>query len=98
MSTSTVNLNIRMEKNLKEQLDELCKELGLTTSTAINIFAKAMVRKQALPFKLSLNTENKKTLKAIQNVEAGKNLSRKFKSVDELMEDLNAWNPIWKKL
>ncbi len=90
MSTSTVNLNIRMEKNLKEQLDELCKELGLTTSTAINIFAKAMVRKQALPFKLSLNTENKKTLKAIQNVEAGKNLSRKFKSVDELMEDLNA--------
>lgn len=90
MSTSTVNLNIRMEKNLKEQLDELCKELGLTTSTAINIFAKAMVRKQALPFKLALNTENKKTLKAIQNVEAGKNLSRKFKSVDELMEDLNA--------
>ena len=90
MSTSTVNLNIRMEKNLKEQLDELCKELGLTTSTAINIFAKAMVRKQALPFKLSLNSENKKTLKAIQNVEAGKNLSRKFKSVDELMEDLNA--------
>ncbi len=90
MSTSTVNLNIRMEKNLKEQLDELCKELGLTTSTAINIFAKAMVRKQALPFKLSLNTENKKTLKAMQNVEAGKNLSRKFKSVDELMEDLNA--------
>lgn len=90
MSTSTVNLNIRMEKNLKEQLDELCKELGLTTSTAINIFAKAMVRKQALPFKLSLNTENKKTLKAIQNVEAGKNLSRKFKSVDELIEDLNA--------
>ena len=90
MSTSTVNLNIRMEKNLKEQLDELCKELGLTTSTAINIFAKAMVRKQALPFKLSLNTENKKTLKAIQNVEDGKNLSRKFKSVDELMEDLNA--------
>lgn len=90
MSTSTVNLNIRMEKKLKEQLDELCKELGLTTSTAINIFAKAMVRKQALPFKLSLNTENKKTLKAIQNVEAGKNLSRKFKSVDELMEDLNA--------
>ena len=63
MSTSTVNLNIRMEKNLKEQLDELCKELGLTTSTAINIFAKAMVRKQALPFKLSLNTENKKNIK-----------------------------------
>ena len=29
MSTSTVNLNIRMEKNLKEELDKLCKELDL---------------------------------------------------------------------
>ena len=51
MPTSTVNLNIRMDKNLKA---------------------------------------NKKTLKAIQNVEEGKSLSRKFISVYELMEDLNA--------
>lgn len=90
MTTSTVNLNIRMDKNLKEDLDALCKELGLTTSTAINIFAKAMVRKQALPFKLSLHNENKKTLKVMKNIEEGKNLSRKFTSVEELMEDLNA--------
>lgn len=90
MTTTTVNLNIRMDKNLKDELDALCKELGLTTSTAINIFAKTMVRKQALPFKLSLGTDNKKTLKAIQNVEEGKNLSRKFSSIEELMEDLNA--------
>ena len=72
MSTATVNLNIRMEKNLKEELDKLCKELGLTTSTAINIFAKAMVRKQALPFKLDLKQKKKKPLKEIQNEKQGK--------------------------
>lgn len=33
-----------------------------------------------------LNTE---TLEAIQNVEVGKNLSKKFKSVEELMNELN---------
>ena len=33
-----------------------------------------------------LNTE---LLDAIQNVEAGKNLSKKFKSIEELMYDLN---------
>ena len=33
-----------------------------------------------------LNTE---TLEAIQNVEVGKNLSKKFKSVKELMNELN---------
>lgn len=33
-----------------------------------------------------LNTE---TLEAIQNVEVGKNLNKKFKSVKELMNELN---------
>ena len=33
-----------------------------------------------------LNTE---TLDAIQNVEAGKNISKNFKSIEELMNDLN---------
>ena len=32
---------------------------------------------------------NNELLDAIQNVEAGKNLSKKFKSIDELMYDLN---------
>lgn len=32
---------------------------------------------------------NTKTLEAIQNVEVGKNLSKKFKSVKELMNELN---------
>lgn len=32
---------------------------------------------------------NTKTLEAIQNVEVGKNLSKKYKSVKELMNELN---------
>ena len=32
---------------------------------------------------------NKETLEVIANVEAGKNLSKNFKSVDELMDNLN---------
>ena len=34
------NLCIRMDENLKKQFDHLCDELGLTMSTAINIFVK----------------------------------------------------------
>ena len=36
------NLCIRMDENLKKQFDHLCDELGLTMSTAINIFVKKM--------------------------------------------------------
>ena len=33
---------------------------------------------------------NEETLKSIENIEKGKNLSKRFTSVEELMEDLNA--------
>ncbi len=49
------NVNIRMDDSLKQQFDTLCNELGLTMSTAINIFAKTMVRQQGIPFEVSLD-------------------------------------------
>ncbi len=84
------NINIRMDENLKQQFDHLCTELGLNMSTAFNIFAKTMVRQQKIPFEVALNTPNAETLAAIDDVNHGRNLSRSFHSVEELMEDLNA--------
>ncbi len=90
MSQLTTNVNFRMDKDLKIQLERLCNELGLNMSTAFNIFAKTMVRQQRIPFDVGIETPNAKTLKAMENVEKGINLSRRFSSVKDLMEDLNA--------
>jgi len=49
------NVNIRMDENLKQQFDRLCNELGLTMSTAFNVFAKTMVRQQRIPFDVALD-------------------------------------------
>lgn len=84
------NVNIRMDENLKKQFDYLCNELGLNMTTAFNIFAKAMVRQQKIPFEVSLDIPNSETLSAIDDVNHGRNLSKTFHSVSELMEDLNA--------
>ena len=84
------NVNIRMEENLKQQFEYLCNELGLNMSTAFNVFAKTMVRQQRIPFEISLNSPNSETIAAIEDVNQGRNLSRPFHSVAELMEDLNA--------
>ena len=43
-------LSIRMDTELKNQLDALCADVGMTTSTAINMFARAFVRERRLPF------------------------------------------------
>ncbi len=84
------NVNIRMDETLKQQFDHLCNELGMNMSTAFNIFARTMVRQQKVPFEISLDVPNAETLAAIDDVNHGRNLSRTFHSVEELMEDLNA--------
>lgn len=77
-------------RRLKKQFDKLCKELGLNMTTAFNIFAKTVVRQQRIPFELSLDIPKSETLAAIDDVNKGRNLSKTFHSVEELMEDLNA--------
>ena len=43
-----------------------------------------------IPFDVRAEIPSGETLRAIENVENGRNLSRSFSSVAELMEDLNA--------
>lgn len=84
------NINIRIDENLKKQFDKICDDLGLTMSTAINMFAKAMIRHQGIPFEVSIRTLNKETIEAIEDIENGKNLSKVYEDLDEMFEDLNA--------
>lgn len=55
-------------------------------STAFNMFAKAMVRKNGIPFEVSLKTPNAETLKAIEDVNNHRNLIGPFKSAKEAIE------------
>ena len=84
------NVNIRIDADLKKDFDHLCNELGLNMSTAFNIFAKAMVRQQKIPFEVGLDVPNAETIAAIDDVNHERNLSKQFHSVADLMEDLNA--------
>ena len=84
------NVNIRMDENLKRAFDAICGALGMSMTTAVTIFAKTVVREQRIPFEIALHTPNEETRAAIDDVNDGKELSRKFHSVQELMEDLNA--------
>ncbi|MBT9155771.1 MAG: hypothetical protein DDT37_00739 [Firmicutes bacterium] len=54
----TTNLNIRMDKKLKEQAEQLFSELGMNMTTAFTIFARQAVRQGKIPFEISLNPYN----------------------------------------
>ena len=90
MMSTTRTINLRVDSDLKSSAEAIFAELGLPTSTAINIFLKTVVRYGGIPFDMRLSSANKETLQAIDDVNHHRGLSRKFSSVDELMEDLNA--------
>lgn len=83
-------INIRVDNGLKEKADKVLDELGLSMTTALTIFLKAVVRTQSIPF--SIEIPNKETLKAFDEVEqisSGKVKAKKYSSVADLKKDLN---------
>lgn len=48
------SINFRMDEELKKQMEETCKELGMTMTTAFIIFAKKMSREKRIPFEVSV--------------------------------------------
>ena len=63
---ATTNLNIRTDKAIKDQAEIIFNELGLNMTTAINIFLKAVIRDQGIPFELKLKVPNDTTVASIE--------------------------------
>lgn len=59
-------------------------------TTFFTISAKQAIREQRIPFNISMDIPSTDTIKAMEEVRNGVNLSRGFTSVKDLMEDLNA--------
>ena len=63
---TTTNLNIRTDKEIKEQADKIFSELGLNMTTAINMFLRTTIRENGIPFSLKLEAPNDITIAAIE--------------------------------
>lgn len=53
MPRNDVQLTIRVDKGLKENAENLFSHIGLSMSTAINVFLRKSVEENAIPFILS---------------------------------------------
>ena len=87
---ASTNVTIRMDKDLKNQADELFSVLGLSFSTAVGVFCRQAVMRGRIPFELTADRPNPETLAAINDVNNHRNLSKAYDNIDELMRDLNA--------
>lgn len=85
------NLNIRTDKEIKEKSDKIFSELGLTMTSAINMFLRATIRENGIPFSLKLDVPNDTTKAAI---EEGRKIAydkdvRGYNSIDDLRKALD---------
>ena len=62
----TTNLNIRIDKDIKEQAEGIFNELGMNMTTAVNIFLRTAIREHGIPFELKLDVPNETTVAAIE--------------------------------
>ena len=48
------SLNVKIDRSIKTEADVIANAMGMTLSTAINIFVRQMVNERAIPFKVQV--------------------------------------------
>ena len=81
---ATVTTSIKVDPEIKAESQALFERLGLSWSTAINLFLRQAIREQAIPFRVGETTYNEETLRAIQETQRGINLNGPYHSVAEM--------------
>ena len=72
--TKTATVRARIEPNLKTDVENLFKKLGLSPTEAINLFYRQVKMTKGLPFNVVI--PNKTTEKVFNDTDAGRNLIR----------------------
>ncbi|MBP3538706.1 MAG: type II toxin-antitoxin system RelB/DinJ family antitoxin [Oscillospiraceae bacterium] len=49
----TVNVNFKLDADVKKQMEQACSEMGLTMSAAFTVFAYKVARERRIPFELN---------------------------------------------
>ena len=68
-TTTTIPVQIRVDKATKEQATELFKELGTDMSGAVNMFLKQCLRVDGLPFSVKRTRYSDELLEAMDEAE-----------------------------
>ena len=87
---ASTNFSVRMDSEIKKQCEALYGELGMTLTTAINVFLRQSLRAGGFPFEVRLDQPNKETIAAMLEAERiAKDPSIKhYSDVEEALREL----------
>lgn len=52
-----VSVNFRMDAELKENVENICKKMGMSLTTALTIFCKKMEQERRIPFEITAEAD-----------------------------------------
>ena len=59
---------VRMDSDTKKRFDELCKDFGMSANTAFNVFARAVVKQERIPFEVESQKEQRELSRRLESV------------------------------
>ena len=83
-------ITARVDSSDKSQFDSFCSNVGITTSTAINMFVKAVLRENRIPFEITQTSDPffsesnmAHVRKSVQELRTGKGTVHELIEVDD---------------
>lgn len=87
-------LSVRVNETDKKNFEEFCNDVGMNVSVAINMFIKAVLKDNKLPFdvvgKSKFSKDLEEALEEAKNMRKNPEKYKKYNNVKELMEDLDS--------
>lgn len=82
------NLSVRIDEQDKKNFEMFCEQTGMNVSVAVNMFVKAVLREQQLPFTVKADpfyseTNISRLTKSINDVKSGEATLKQHELIEE---------------
>lgn len=87
----SATINVRIEPEVKANVEKLFSSFGITVSDAINIFLYKSLMEGGLPFDVKqprFNAETEEAIQEARDIMSGKIKAKKYDSIDDAFKDL----------
>ena len=85
----SLTLNVRVDANDKKSFEQFCNNVGMNVSTAVNMFIKAVLREQKLPFEVKTNNFDDLVYNKLKEAEKEMDTTNKRYTKEEIISSMN---------
>ena len=83
MTQKSANIYARIEPDIKKQAEDILSSLGLSASSAINMFYKQIILKKGIPFDVTLNSNKPVDISLMSEEELSAELEKGYNQIAE---------------